>query len=250
MTIPADQPDERAALHGRVALVTGSSRGIGASIATALAAAGAELILHGRSDSAGLREIGARVRTVGGGLARTIVADLAREDEMERLANEAGRVDILVNNAAIAHRLALGAIPLDEWHAHVAVNLTAPFVLTERLLPAMRQQRWGRVMFISSTSVQNGGTVGPHYAATKGGLVGLTRAYASRVAAEGVTVNAVAPGLIDTDMIADVSSRAPGMLPVGRPGHPQEVADVIVLLATNAFITGQVINVNGGWYMG
>lgn len=240
---------KRPDLERRVALVTGSSRGIGAAIAVALAAAGADLVIHGRSDSGRLRDVASRVRALGREV-RSIVADLSREEDTERLAREAGKIDVLVNNAAIAHRVPLDAIPLEEWHSHLAVNLTAPFVLTQRLLPAMRQQHWGRIVFLSSTSVQNGGTVGPHYAATKGGVVGLTRAYASRVAAEGVTVNAIAPGLIETDMIADVSSRVPGMLPVGRPGRPDEVADVVVLLATNAFITGQVINVNGGWYMG
>lgn len=234
-------------LDGRVALVTGSSRGIGAAIAVALAGAGADLVVHGRVDSDGLRAVAARIEAIGRRV-RRIAADLAREEDMETLAREAGAIDILVNNAAIAHRVS--PVSMAEWHAHLAVNLTAPFVLTERLLPGMRARGWGRVVFISSTSVQNGGTVGPHYAATKGGLVGLTRAYAARVAADGVTVNAVAPGLIETDMIADVSSRVPGMLPVGRAGRPEEVGDVVVLLAANAFITGQVINVNGGWYMG
>ena len=236
-------------LRGRVAFVTGSSRGIGAAIAVGLASAGADVIVHGRTVSDRLRDVASQIEARGRN-AKVLACDLAREQEVERLASEAGQVDILVNNAAIANRVALEAISLEDWHGHVAVNLTAAFVLTQRLLPAMRAQRWGRVIFVSSTSVQNGGTVGPHYAATKGGLIGLTRAYAARVASEGVTVNAVAPGLIETDMIADVSARVPSMLPVGRPGRPAEVADAVVLLATNAFITGQVINVNGGWYMG
>ena len=239
-------------LSGRVALVTGSTRGIGRAIAIALAAQGADLVVHGRGHSANLtdaeREIAAMGRRV-----VTIAADLASEAEAARLARDAagalGPIDILVNNAAIATPTPIDQLTLEQWHAHLAVNLTAAFVLTQAVLPGMRERRWGRIINLSSTSVQNGGTIGPHYAATKGGLLGLTRGYASRLAAEGVTVNAIAPGLVDTDMIAHNPKVTPSLLPVGRFGRPEEVGQVAVLLATNGYITGQHYNVNGGWYM-
>lgn len=240
-------------LDGRIALVTGSSRGIGRAIAIALARAGAGVVVHGRTHSEGLASSAEEVRAIGVPVAST-TADLSSEQETARLASSAGAligpIDILVNNAAIAVRTPLDQLTLGDWNMHMAVNLTAAFVLTQAVVPSMRARRWGRVLFISSTSVQNGGTVGPHYAATKGGLIGLMRGYASRVAADGVTMNAIAPGLIETDMIADVRTVSRSLLPVGRTGQPDEVADVAVMLAGNGYITGQVINVNGGWYMG
>jgi len=240
-------------LAGRVALVSGSSRGIGRAIALTLARAGADVVLHGRTNSDRLRATADEARALGIRVA-AVPADLATADGASRLASDAtrllGPIDILVNNAAIAVRKPFEAITVDDWNQHVAVNLTAPFVLTQAMLPSMRARRWGRVIFLSSTAVQNGGTVGPHYAATKGGLLGLMRGYAARVAPDGVTMNAISPGLIETDMLADAAAIANARLPVGRTGTPGEVADVALLLVTNAYITGQVVNVNGGWYMG
>lgn len=241
-----------AALSGRVALVTGSSRGIGAAIAVALAAEGADIVVHGRAPSAhasrtvdGIRALGRR--------AVAIFADISQTSETKKLIGESvaafGAIDILVNNAAIARATPVDQLTLADWNEHVATNLTPVFVTIQALLPKMRERRWGRVINVSSIAAQARTVIGPHYAATKAGVLGLTRVYAGLVARDGVTVNAIAPALIETDMIADTPAR-PDMLPVNRFGRSEEVAAAAVLLATNGYITGQTINVNGGLYMG
>jgi 3-oxoacyl-[acyl-carrier protein] reductase len=240
------------ALSGRVALVTGSSRGIGAAIARALAAEGADVVVHGRAPTAHAARTADEIRSLG---RRAIVlwADLSRPEQTEQLVGDAiaacGSIDILVNNAALARAKPFDQLTLADWNEHVAVNLTPVFMTTQALLPGMRARRWGRIINISSTAAQARTVIGPHYAATKAGMLGLTRVYAGLVAGDGVTVNAIAPALIETDMIAGTSAR-PNMLPVKRFGRPEEVAAAAVLLATNGYITGQTINVNGGLYMG
>jgi 3-oxoacyl-[acyl-carrier protein] reductase len=241
-----------AALSGRVAVVTGSSRGIGAAIAYALAEHGADLVVHGRAPSRHALETVERITALGR-RGRALFADLSRPDETERLIAESGAaygsIDILVNNAAIARAISIDQLTRADWDEHLATNLTPVFVAMQAVLPAMRARRWGRIINISSTAAQARTVIGPHYAATKAGMLGLTRVYAGLVAADGVTVNAIAPALIETDMIAGTSAR-PDMLPVQRFGRPEEVAAAAVLLATNGYITGQTINVNGGLYMG
>jgi 3-oxoacyl-[acyl-carrier protein] reductase len=123
------------------------------------------------------------------------------------------------------------------------------FLMTQAVLPAMRAQRWGRIINLPSVAAQVGGVIGPHYAASKAGAIGLTHSYASLLAKEGITVNAIAPALIATDMVADLPKSHHDAIPVGRLGRVEEVAAVVVMLATNGYITGQTINVNGGWYM-
>jgi 3-oxoacyl-[acyl-carrier protein] reductase len=154
-----------------------------------------------------------------------------------------------VNNAAIARPIPIERITLADWNEHVATNLTATFVATQAVLPGMRERRWGRIINVSSAAAQMGGVIGPHYAATKAGQLGLTHGYAGLLAGEGITVNAIAPALIETDMIANVGRARPDVIPVGRLGTVDDVAAVAVLLATNGYITGQTFNVNGGWYM-
>jgi 3-oxoacyl-[acyl-carrier protein] reductase len=131
----------------------------------------------------------------------------------------------------------------------MATNLTAAFLLTQAVIPVMREQGWGRIINVSSVAAQNGGIIGPHYAASKAGLLGLTRSYARQLASEGVTVNAIAPGLIATDKVTE-SSVTPEAVPVGRFGTPTEVAQVVRSVVCNGFLTGQVINIDGGIYFG
>ena len=136
-----------------------------------------------------------------------------------------------------------------DWDEILDQNLKSCFLVTQAVLPAMRRARWGRIINISSVAAQTGGVVGPHYAASKAGMHGLTHFYASRLAKEGITVNAVAPALIRTEMVAANPNAKPDLIPVGRFGEPAEVADAAVMLVRNGYITGQTINVNGGWYL-
>ena len=129
------------------------------------------------------------------------------------------------------------------------VNLTSAFLVTQAVLPGMRARRWGRLVFLSSIAAQTGGVVGPHYAASKAGMLGLMHSYANLLAREGITSNAIAPALIDTAMVRDNPNVRPEMLPVRRFGTAEEVADAVVLLASNGYMTGQTVNLNGGWYM-
>ncbi|MEJ2046833.1 MAG: SDR family oxidoreductase [Dehalococcoidia bacterium] len=162
---------------------------------------------------------------------------------------ELGPVTILVNNAAIARPQPIEEITEQDWDELITVNLKSVFLVTQAVLPKMRAQRWGRIINLSSAAAQLGGVVGPHYAASKAGIVGLTHSYASLLAKEGVTVNAIAPALIVTDMLTSNPKARPERIPVGRFGAVEEVAEVAVMLARNGYITGQTINVNGGWYM-
>jgi 3-oxoacyl-[acyl-carrier protein] reductase len=160
-----------------------------------------------------------------------------------------GPIDILVNNAGIAIQKPFDQITEEDWDKTLAINLKSAFLLTRAVLPAMRARRFGRIINISSGAAQTGGVIGPHYAASKAGLHGLTHGYASLLAKEGITVNAVAPSIIATDMIADHPKVNPAIVPVGRFGSPAEVAAVVVMVAQNGYLTGQTIYVNGGRYM-
>jgi 3-oxoacyl-[acyl-carrier protein] reductase len=160
-----------------------------------------------------------------------------------------GPVDVLVNNAGVARPLSLEQITESDFDLMVAVNLKSAFLLTQAVLPGMRARRWGRIINLSSVAAQVGGVVGPHYAASKAGLHGLTHAYASLLAKEGITANCIAPALIETEMVTSNLRAKPALIPVGRFGTTEEVAEVVVMLARNGYITGQTINVNGGWFM-
>jgi len=162
---------------------------------------------------------------------------------------ELGLVTILVNNAAIARPQPLEEITEQDWDELITVNLKSVFLVTQAVLPNMRARRWGRIINLSSVAAQLGGVVGPHYAASKAGIIGLTHSYACLLAKEGVTVNAIAPALIATEMVTSNPKATPERIPVGRFGSVEEVAEVAVMLARNGYVTGQTINVNGGWYM-
>ncbi len=239
-------------LRDKVALVTGGDRGIGKSIALGLAAAGAHVAINHRVGEEGALGVVREIEALGGH-AIAVRADVSSPSEIdgmhEAVRRELGAVDILVNNAGIARALPLEAIHLATWDTTFAVNLRAAFILSSAVIPEMRARKWGRLIYISSTASRVGGIVGPHYAASKAGLEGLMHSYASLLAREGITANAIAPALIETEMIAGNHAAVPEKLPVGRLGAPDEVADVVVAVASNAFITGQTIQVNGGIYM-
>ena len=176
-----------------------------------------------------------------------LAVDVARL--VSTVEQELGPVAILVNNAGISRPLPLEQITERDWDEMVAVNLKSMFLVKQAVLPGMRARRWGRIINLSSVAAQLGGVVGPHYAASKAGIHGLTHAYAAWLAREGITVNTIAPALIATDMTADNPRARPDLIPVGRFGTAEETAQVAVMLAGNGYITGQTINVNGGWYM-
>jgi 3-oxoacyl-[acyl-carrier protein] reductase len=168
---------------------------------------------------------------------------------INRVENELGNISILVNNAGIARQQRIEDITENDWNEIIDTNLKSTFLVTQAVLPHMRQQHWGRIINISSVAAQTGGVVGPHYAASKAGMIGLTHSLANLLAKEGITVNAIAPALIETEMVTSNAKATPAHIPVGRFGTVDEVASIAVLLATNAYITGQTINVNGGWYL-
>jgi 3-oxoacyl-[acyl-carrier protein] reductase len=239
-------------LDNRVALVTGASRGIGKAIALALAEAGCHVVLNYQKEREAAEQVAKTIRDIGR-CCTVAQADVSREGEVQRLVQEAetafGQVDILVNNAAISEPKPITELSLADWEQTIRVNLTSAFLMTQRALVNMRPRRWGRIINIASVAAQNGGRVGPHYAASKAGLIGLTHSYASWLVKEGITVNAIAPALIETDMVAANPNASPAVIPMGRYGTLDEVAPVAVLLAENGYMTGQTISVNGGWYM-
>jgi 3-oxoacyl-[acyl-carrier protein] reductase len=239
-------------LEDRVALVTGASRGIGKAIALALAEAGCHVAVNYQKEQEAAEQVAKAIRAIGRDCT-VVQADVSKENEVERLAQEAessfGQIDILVNNAAISEPKPIAELTLADWDQTIRVNLTSAFLMTQQVLVNMRPRRWGRIINIASVAAQNGGRVGPHYAASKAGLIGLTHSYASLLVKEGITVNAIAPALIETDMVAANPNASPAVIPMGRYGTLDEVAPVAVLLAENGYMTGQTISVNGGWYM-
>lgn len=239
-------------LSGRVALVTGASRGIGRAIALALAEHGADVAVNFLSHEAEAREVCARIGKLGR-RALPVRADVSLAREVDTLVNavrtELGEVSVLVNNAGISRPQPLQEISERDWDDILTVNLKSMFLVTQAVLPAMRKARWGRIINLSSVAAQLGGVIGPHYAASKAGCIGLTHSYAALLAKEGITVNAIAPALVETEMITSNPKARPDIIPLGRFGKVEETAAVAVMLAGNGYITGQTVNVNGGWYM-
>jgi 3-oxoacyl-[acyl-carrier protein] reductase len=239
-------------LENRLALVTGASRGIGKAIALALAEAGCHIVASYQKEREAAQQVAKAIGDMGQRCA-VVQADVSRESDVKRLVQEAesafGPVDILVNNAAISEPKPIAELNLADWDQTIGVNLTSAFLMTQRVLINMRPRRWGRIINVASVAAQNGGRVGPHYAASKAGLIGLTHAYASLLVKEGITVNAIAPALIETDMVARNPNASPEVIPMGRFGRLDEIGPVAVLLAENGYMTGQTISVNGGWYM-
>jgi 3-oxoacyl-[acyl-carrier protein] reductase len=239
-------------LKGKIALITGGSRGIGAAVALSLAAAGADVAVNFRKRAEDAEKVSDAVRKLGR-RALAVQADVSKSDQVGKMVGqierELGAVNILVNNAGTARQIALENIAEADWDEHINVNLKSAFLVTQAVLPRMRAQRWGRIINISSTAAQTGGLVGPHYAASKAGMLGLAHSYAALLAKEGITANTVCPALVDTEMMRANPRATSSVIPIGRFGAVDEVASVVLMLAENAYMTGQTVNANGGWYM-
>jgi 3-oxoacyl-[acyl-carrier protein] reductase len=235
-------------LTGRVALATGASRGIGAAIALALAEAGAAVAVNYRQRADEAEAVVAKIRDIGG-RAVAIAADVSQAAAVARMVDHAasalGPVDILVNNAGMALVRSIDDLTEGDFDATIAVNLKSAFLCTQAVVPAMRAKKWGRIVNISSGAARGAGAIGVHYNASKAGMEGLTRGYAARLVKEGITVNAVAPSLIETDMMRGRSDLARN-IPLGRLGHPEEVAQAVLMVIGNDYMTGQTIILNGG----
>jgi 3-oxoacyl-[acyl-carrier protein] reductase len=242
-------------LSGKVALVTGGSRGIGAAIAHALAAQGATVVAAARGQNAwGVTEEIVAL----GGRAEAVSLDVTDRDKLDKVILDVidrhQRIDILVNNAGIARDQLLMRMKRPDWDAVIETNLTAAFMCSQAVLRPMVKQRWGRIINISSVVGQMGNAGQVNYAASKAGLIGMAKALAREVASRGITVNVIAPGLIDTDMTRALVSQSTeawaSQIPLGRLGTPQDVAWGVCFLASDeaAYITGQVLAVNGGMY--
>ena len=239
-------------LNGKTALITGGSRGIGRAASAALAVAGCNVAVNYlQSEEEALSVV--RELESSGSRAHTVRADVSLPDQVKSMVDQVeqnlGPIDILVNNAGINPSRPFLELNIDDWRKTIDTNLTSAFLVSQAVLPSMRQRRWGRLIFISSVAAQTGGVIGPHYAASKAGMLGLMHSYANLLANDGITSNAIAPALIETEMIRNNPKVRPDLLPVGRFGNVDEIADIITLLATNGYITGQTINANGGWYM-
>jgi acetoacetyl-CoA reductase/3-oxoacyl-[acyl-carrier protein] reductase len=247
-------------LKDKVALVSGSSRGIGRSIALSLARQGAWVAITYLENQHLAEEVAEVIRTGGG---RTMSVQLAQESRVSvqaafrRVREELGEIEILVNNAAKAQEKPFEQITDEDWGSMMAVNLQGPFICAQEVIPGMVKKGWGRVINISSVGGQWGGFNQVHYAASKAGLINLTRSLAKIYGPHGVNSNAVAVGLVETDMsemelASEAGRRKVASIPVGRVGKPEEVASVVAFLASDeaGYVNGQTINVNGGMYLG
>lgn len=245
-------------LEGRTALVTGASQGIGRACAITLAKAGVRVALAARNE-AKLAEVAAEIRG-GGGAAEVFAIDLASEESIRAGAKavqaQLGNVDILVNNAGITKDGLTLRMKRADWDDVIATNLTGTFLLTQALMSGMVRARWGRIVNISSVVGETGQAGQANYSASKAGLIGLTKSLARELASRGITVNAVAPGYIETAMTAALDekqrSAMVGHIPLGRAGSDQDIANAVRFLASEeaAYVTGHVLDVNGGMYMG
>jgi len=235
-------------LSAHVALVTGGSRGIGAAIAITLAEAGAAVAVNYRERADDAEAVVARIKA-GGGRAIAVAADVSQSAAVttmvEQVARDLGPVDILVNNAGIAIPRGVDELSEADFDRTILVNLKSAFLCTQAVQPAMRARKWGRIVNISSGAARGAGAIGPHYNASKAGMEGLTRGYAARLVKEGITVNNVAPSLIETDMMGGRTDLARN-IPLGRMGRPVEVAQAVAMVLGNDYMTGQTIILNGG----
>jgi 3-oxoacyl-(acyl-carrier-protein) reductase len=245
-------------LDGKIALVTGSSRGLGAAMATALSSAGARVAIHYVRERDKAEAVAKAIQEAGGDC-RVFQADVSVREEAERLVREVlehfGAIDILVNNAGIRKDNLLNRMTLEEWDAVIQTNLNSVFYVTRAVVPQMVKRGWGRIINVSSLGPYAGSPGQANYSASKLAVVGMTHSLARELGAKGITVNAIAPGLIDTDFTKDLPERYRNILimtiPVGRFGVPEEVAWPVVFLASDEarYITGHTLHINGGGYM-
>ena len=235
-------------LRGHNALITGASRGIGAAIALALAGAGAAVAVNYRERADDAEAVVAKIKAIGG-RAIAVAADVSQSSDVaamvEGVTEALGPVDILINNAGMAIVRGVDDLTEAEFDLTIAVNLKSAFLCTQAVLPAMRARQWGRIVNISSGAARGAGAIGVHYNASKAGMEGLTRGYAARLVKEGITVNAVAPSLIETDMMRGRTDLARN-IPLGRMGQADEVAQAVLMVLGNDYMTGQTVLLNGG----
>ena len=242
---------ETTVLAGRVALVTGGSGGIGAAICRELARHGAAVAIGYGSNARVAEDLAEELRS-GGAKAQAFGADLAEPAASSRLVDEVeqalGEVEMLVANHGIGRRSNYQELDVATFDRTLAINLRAPFLLAQRVLPGMCAGGFGRVLFVSSVAALRGGIVGADYAASKSGLHGMAHYLAGRVARDGVTVNVIAPGLIETAMLPGDPAELAQSIPVGRLGRPEEVADLTLAILRNGYLNNQVVSIDGGIY--
>jgi 3-oxoacyl-[acyl-carrier protein] reductase len=241
---------EMAVLKGRVALVTGGSRGIGRAIAISLADAGAAVAVNYLENAAAAQDVAGSIKGRGG-KAMTVGADVSRAAAVKRMMADVehalGPVDVLINNAGIGLIRSVDELTEEDFDRTIAVNLKSVFLCTQAAIAGMRGRKWGRIVNISSGAARGAGGVGPHYNASKAGLEGMTRGYAARLVKDGITVNAVAPSLIESDMLrSGALASSVSRIPLGRFGKPEECAQIVMMLIGNEYMTGQTVALSGG----
>lgn len=249
-------PENLQRLREQVAIVTGASRGIGRAIALELATLGANVVVNYASSSAAAQQVAEEIAAHGGS-AIALAADVSKADQVDALLNAVmekwKRVDILVNNAGITRDTLLLRMKPEDWQAVIDLNLTGVFLCTRAISKVMLKQRSGRIINIASVAGQMGNPGQANYSAAKAGVIGFTKTVAKELAPRGITVNAVAPGFIATDMTSDLKAdEILKYIPLGRYGQPEEVAGLVRFLAADpaaAYITGQVFNIDGGMVM-
>jgi len=244
-------------IKNKVALVTGSSRGIGKAIALRLAKEGANIAINYLKNKEQAENV-AKEAEKHGVKAKIYQADVSNYQEVEemiqKIVNDFGTIHILINNAGIIpQHFSILDIPVEEWDKILAVNLTGAFNCTKAAIPIMMKNGEGKIINLSSVAGKMGGTVGPHYAASKAGIIGMTFSLAQELLKYNITVNAIAPGPIETEMIKSLpeerKKKILSRVPMGRLGKPEEVAETVVFLIKCDYITGEVIDINGGYYM-
>jgi 3-oxoacyl-[acyl-carrier protein] reductase len=238
-------------LKNKVALITGGSRGIGAALALSLAEEGIKVAVNYHHSEKEALAICEEIEKKGG-KAIAIQADVSEAAAVEKLVKTTretlGPIDILINNAGISKGQSIEESTEQDFDEIIKVNLKSTFLVTQAVLPEMRERKWGRIVMMSSVAAQTGGVVSMQYAASKAGQIAMMHYLARRLATEGITVNAIAPVIIETDMIQNIQHLSKDIIPVKRFGKTSEVTDIVLLLLKNSYITNQTINVNGGMH--
>lgn len=250
------QASEAPLLHGKVAIVTGGSRGIGAEVAKQLAKHGAQVVINYRSSAEQANSIVQEIKNIGGS-ANAISSDISVaadvQDLIEEVISRYGKIDILVNNAGITRDRKFQNLSKEEWNEVIDVNLNSAFLTTSAVIDQMLEQQSGRIINISSIIGQTGGFGQTNYAASKAGLIGFTKSLALETATTGITVNAILPGFINTDMVQQVPetilNNIISTIPMRRLGKTREIADAVLFLTQANYMTGQSLHINGGLYM-